>query len=84
MARRKTTMYIDAELLRAAKIEAARSGRSDSDVVEEALRKLLGLDVADRVWARNSAEPLDPDEALALAYRELHESRRQRRRPAAS
>jgi hypothetical protein len=82
MARRKTTVYVDEGLLRAARIEAARSGRSDSDVFEEALRRLLRLDVADRVWARNTAEPLDPDEALALAYAELNAARREGRRPA--
>jgi len=83
MGRKKTTVYVDEELLRAARIEAARSGRSDSDVFEEALRRLLRLDVADRVWARNAAQPLDPDDALALAYAELEAVRRgQRRRPA--
>lgn len=83
MGRKKTTVYVDEELLRAARIEAARSGRSDSDVFEEALRRLLRLDVADRVWARNAAEPLDSDDALALAYAELEAvRRRQRRRPA--
>lgn len=84
MARRKTTVYLDADLLRAAKMEAARSGRSDSDVVEEALRRLLGLDVADRVWARNSAEPLDADQALAAAYEELRAIRHERRASEAS
>ena len=79
MARRKTTVYVDEELLKAARMEAARSGRSDSDVLEEALRRLLRLDVADRVWARNVAEPLDPEEALALAYGELDAARRERR-----
>jgi hypothetical protein len=79
VARRKTTVYVDEELLKAARMEAARSGRSDSDVLEEALRRLLRLDVADRVWARNVAEPLDPEEALALAYGELDAARRERR-----
>jgi Ribbon-helix-helix protein, copG family len=82
MARRKTTVYVDEDLLRAARIEAARSGRSDSDVFEDALRRLLRLDVADRVWARNAAQPLDADEALALAYEELSLARGRRRRPA--
>jgi len=41
MARRKTTVYVDEDLLRAAKMEAARSGRSDSDVMEAALRRFL-------------------------------------------
>ena len=75
MARRKTTVYVDEELLRAAKVEAALSGRSDADVREAALRRYLGLDVLDRVWARNAADPLTADEALAIAYEELGESR---------
>lgn len=78
MGRRKTTVYVDEELLRAARIEAARSGRSDSDVFEEALRRLLRLDVADRVWARNASQPLDADQALTLAYAELEAVRRGR------
>ncbi len=82
MARKKTTVYIDEELLRAAKIEAARSDRSDSDVIEAALRNLLQLDVADRVWARNSAQPLSADDALALAYAELDAVRKTRRKRA--
>ena len=78
MARKKTTVYIDEELLRAAKIEAARSDRSDSDVIEAALRNLLQLEVADRVWARNSGQPLNADDALALAYAELDAVRKTR------
>ena len=70
-------MYVDEDLLRAAKVEAARSGRSDSDVMEAALRRFLGLDVLDRVWARNGADPLSADEALAIAYEELAEVRAQ-------
>ena len=80
MARRKTTVYVEEELLRAARMEAARSGRSDSDVFEEALRRLLRLDVADRVWARNVAEPIDPEQALALAYGKLDAARREQTR----
>ncbi len=83
MAKRKTTVYLEEGLLRAARIEAARSGRSDSEVLEEALRRLLGLDVADRVWARNAAEPLDAETALKLAYEELSAVRARRQRPAA-
>lgn len=79
MPRKKTTLYIDEALLRAAKTEAARSGRSDSDVMEAALRNLLELAVVDRVWARNRAEPVSADEALAIAYDELDATRRSRR-----
>jgi Arc/MetJ family transcription regulator len=79
MARKKTTVYIDEELLRQTKMAAARSGKHDYEVVEAALRRYLGLEVVDRVWARHAATPLDPDEALALAYEELRALRSERR-----
>ena len=71
--RRKTTVYLEDELLRATKIAAARTGKRDYQVVEEALRAYLGLDLLDRVGARSN---LTENEALDLAYRELHQSRR--------
>jgi predicted transcriptional regulator len=71
--RRKTTVYLDSELLRATKIAAARTGRRDYQVVEEALRAYLGLDLLERVAARSH---LKEKEALELAYREVHQRRR--------
>ena len=71
--KRKTTVYLEDELLRATKIAAARAGKRDYQVVEEALRAYLGLDLLERVGARSK---LTEDEALDLAYRELHQSRR--------
>lgn len=76
MAKTKTTIYIDADVLRAARILAARSGRRDSDVVEEALREYAGLAVVDRVRSRN--RDLSAEDALALAYEELNATRRER------
>ena len=77
MARTKATVYLDPEVLRATRIRAARTGKKDSDVVEEALREYLGLAVVDRVRARSD---LTGDEAMALAYEELHAERRARSR----
>lgn len=71
--RKKTTVYLEADLLRAAKVWAARTGRKDYEVMEEALRGYLGLDVIENVWARSD---LNEDEALELAYTELHDARR--------
>jgi hypothetical protein len=76
MAKTKTTIYIDAEVMRAARILAARSGRRDSDVVEDALREYTGLAVVERVRSRNS--DLSAEDALALANEELHAMRRER------
>ncbi len=73
MPRTKTTVYLEPELLRAARVEAARTGRRDYEVFEEALRSHLGLDLLRRTWKRSG---LGEEEALKLAYRELHAARR--------
>jgi hypothetical protein len=75
MARRKTTVYVEEELLRNARVAAARTGKRDSDILEEALRSYLGVDVLERVWAKSD---LDESQALELAYDELHKERRRR------
>lgn len=77
MARRKTTLSIDVDLLRAVKIAAAREDKPEYQVVEDALRAHLGLDVFERVWER-LGDGMDEDEALALAYRELKAERKAR------
>ncbi len=48
MARRKTTLYLDDELFQAAAERAARTGRAPRDVIEEALRRYLGLETTVR------------------------------------
>jgi hypothetical protein len=65
-------MTLDERVLRAVRVKAARSGRRDSDVIEEALRRDLGFDLLERVW--ESAD-LDEDEALALAVEAQHQTR---------
>jgi len=69
MAKVRTTLTIDEEVLRAVKVRAARSGKGDSEVIEEALRRDLGLDLLDRLWAGSS---LDVDAADALAIEAQH------------
>ena len=73
MSRTRTTLAIDSALLRATKEEAARTGRREYEVVEDALRRYLGLDAIVRVWATSD---LSEEEALRLAYEELHEARK--------
>ncbi|HXT19198.1 MAG TPA: ribbon-helix-helix protein, CopG family [Thermoanaerobaculia bacterium] len=77
MAKARTTLTIDEDVLRAVKVRAARTGKGDSEVIEEALRRHLGLDLLERLWARND---LPEDEAVKLALRAQHETRRRRRR----
>ncbi|MDA8399378.1 MAG: hypothetical protein M0008_04925 [Actinomycetota bacterium] len=84
MARKKTTVYIDETLLRAAKVAAARSGKREYEVFEEALRKHLGLtEAVERIWARIGSEVAPSEEEAArvaaeelAAVRAEHSSRR--------
>ncbi len=57
-------MTLDQRVLTAVRVRAARTGKADSQVIEEALRRDLGLDLLDRLWAKND---LDEDEAMAMA-----------------
>jgi hypothetical protein len=70
MARIKTTLSLDEDLMRQVRVRAARTGRTQSEVLEEALRK--GLGVVQRIRARNEA---DEEEALRLASEAVHEVR---------
>jgi hypothetical protein len=69
----RTTVSLDERVLRAVRVKAARTGRRDSEVIEEALRRDLGLELLERVW--ESAD-LTEDEALRLAVEAQHEGRR--------
>jgi hypothetical protein len=73
VAKLRTTVTLDERTLRAVRVKAARSGRRDSDVIEEALRRDLGLDLLERVW--ESADQGE-DQALELAVEAQHKSRR--------
>jgi hypothetical protein len=79
--KRKVTFYLPEDLLRAARVRAARDDRRDSEIVEEALRTYLGFDVVERVWARGD---LDEDEAMQLAVSEIHAMRDEKRGPGGS
>jgi hypothetical protein len=76
MPKVRTTLTIDEDVLRAVKVRAARTGKGDSEVIEEAVRRDLGLDLLDRIWAKNQ---LPEDEARTLAVEAQHATRRSRR-----
>lgn len=76
MAKTRTTLTIDDAVLRAVKVRAARTGKGDSEVIEEAVRAHLGLDLLDRLWERND---MREQEAVALAVEAQHAARRRRR-----
>lgn len=65
-------MTLDERVLRAVRVKAARTGRRDSDVIEQALRRDLGLDLLESAWERAD---LGEDDALRLAVEAQHGSR---------
>lgn len=70
--RRGCMRFVDEDVLRAVKVRGARSGKGAGEVIEEALRRDLGLDLVDRLWARND---LSEEEAAALAVEAQHATR---------
>jgi Ribbon-helix-helix protein, copG family len=76
MAKVRTTLTIDEDVLRWVKVRAARTGKGDSQVIEESLRRDLGLDLLEQLWERNQ---LDEAEAADLAVEAQHATRRRRR-----
>lgn len=72
MAKVRTTLTIEEEVLRAVKARGARTGKGDSEVIEEALRRELGLDLLERLWRHDG---LGEEEAVAVAVEAQHETR---------
>lgn len=66
-------MTLDEEVLRAVKVRAARTGKRERQVIEEALRRDLGLDLLAALWERNR---MSEDKAMALALEAQREARR--------
>lgn len=75
MGKIRTTLTIDEEVMRAVKVQAARAGKADSQVIEEALRRDLGLDLLDRLWSRSDLTEAD---ALKLSIEAQHKNRPRR------
>lgn len=87
VGRRKTTVYVDEDVLIATKVLAAGRGDSESKVVEDALRAYLDagrLEAAredlkalmDRLAERSD---LDDDQTMQVAVEEVHAVRAGRR-----
>ncbi|MGI9156625.1 MAG: hypothetical protein ACR2FG_08310 [Marmoricola sp.] len=72
MPKARTTDTIDERVLTVVRVRAARAGKGDSEVIEEALRRDLGLDLLERLWTKND---LSEDEAMALAIEAQHAAR---------
>jgi hypothetical protein len=72
MGKVRTTLTVDEDVMRAVKIAGARTGKGDSQVIEEALRRDLGLDLLKRLWTRNR---MSEEDAIALAIEAQHAAR---------
>ena len=72
MAKVRTTLTIDEDVLRAVKVRGARTGKGDSAVIEEALRRELGFDLLEGLWKRGD---LSEEQAIALGVEAQHEPR---------
>ncbi len=77
MPKVRTTLTLDADLMRMVKVRAARQGKGDSEVIEESLRRDLGLEVLDRLWSKNR---ISEEDALQLGREAQHSTRTRRRR----
>src|SRR5512141_1559928 len=70
--KKKVTLYVDEDVMRAARVRAARTDKRDSEVVEDALRAYLGFNVLASVWSRSE---LGEEDAMRLAVAETHAAR---------
>jgi hypothetical protein len=75
MPKARTTVTLDEEVLQAVRIKAARTGKGDSAVIEDALRRDLGLGVLEGLWSRSTLNESDAD---ALALEAQHATRNAR------
>jgi hypothetical protein len=64
MTKVRTTLTIDGEVLKAVRVRAARTGKRDSEIIEAALRRDLGFDLLEQIWAKND---MPEDKAMKLA-----------------
>lgn len=77
MSKARTTVSLDEDVFRAVKVKAARTGKRDSQVIEESLRRDLGLDDLAEIWAK--VTPAAEASGLKLAADELRAVRKERR-----
>ena len=77
MPKVRTTVTLDEQVLKWVKVRAARMGKGDSEVIEDSLRRDLGLELLERLWSKNQ---MPEDQAAQLAVEAQHSTRPRRRR----
>ena len=75
MTARSVSVVLPKEVADVVRREATRTGRTDAEVVELAVRRLVAPSVLDRLWERST---LNEDEAMTLAVEEQRALRAQR------
>ena len=76
MAKIRTTVTIDEVVLKWVKVRAARLGKGDSEVIEDSLRRDLGVELLERLSKNHMRE----DRAMRVAVQAQHSTRPRRRR----
>ena len=76
MLKVRTTVTLDEDVMRLVKVRAARQRKGDGEVIEESLRRDLGLEMLERLWSKNR---LSEEQAMQIAL-EAQQSTRPRRR----
>jgi hypothetical protein len=77
MRKVRTTLTLDEDVLRLVRVRAARQGKGDSQIIEESLRRDLGLDLLGQLWDKNR---MGEDDAMRLAIEAQHRTRPRRRK----
>lgn len=76
MSKMRTTVTLDEEVLRLVRVRAARLGMGDSEVIEQSLRRDLGLDLLEGLWRQHQ---MPEAEAVDLALGAQRATRRRKR-----
>jgi len=81
VAKTRTTLTIDEDVLRAVKLRAAATGAGESQLIEDAIRRDLGLDTLTELWANTEAMSERASMDLALeAQKAARKAPRSKRR----
>jgi hypothetical protein len=75
MTKRFITLVVDEEVLRVVRIRAEHAGKSESKVIEEAMRR--DFNALERIWAQMRI-PLSEEEGMKLAVAEVRAVRKER------
>ena len=75
MAKTRTTVTLDEDVLKAVKLRAARQGLRESEVIERALRDSLLMSPLEMMWAK--VDEMPEDEVMELVLQEQKAARAQ-------